>query len=85
VRKCVSASVRQCVSVRQCASVCVSVSVRQCVSASVRRLSGYYVTVRLGNLEEAMSQRPPGQSISPMAPKTLYIGNREMSDKSRNE
>jgi hypothetical protein len=42
-------------------------------------------TVSLGNLEEAMAERPPGQSISPMAGKPLYIGNREMSDKSRNE
>jgi len=41
--------------------------------------------MRLGNLAEDMSQRPPGQSISPMARKSPYKGNREMSDKSRNE
>ena len=36
------------------------------------------------NLEEDIVRRSHGQSISPNGAKTLYIGNREMSDKSRN-
>ena len=43
---------------------------------------GYCVTGH--NLEEDIIWRPHGQSIYPDGGKTLYIGNREMSDKSRN-
>jgi hypothetical protein len=40
------------------------------------------VTVSHVKLEEDISSA--GQSVSPNAAKTLYIGNQEMSDKSRN-
>jgi hypothetical protein len=41
------------------------------------------VTVSQGKPEEALLLA--GQSITPNGGKTIYIGNQEMSDKSRNE
>jgi len=43
----------------------------------------YSVTMSHVKVEEDIS--PAGQSITPNRGKMLYIGNREMSDKSRNE
>jgi NADH:ubiquinone oxidoreductase subunit K len=61
-----------------------TISISRFYSASKKSRVSLCYCVTGHNLEEDIVRRPHGQSISPNGGKTLYIGNREMSDKSRN-